>query len=455
MNAFAARLLLSLAIAAACLSGAGTAAAAIRYAEDYYPQLRDLMQLSAHASSGLQMLDQHRVQRQADVAYQRAENRPQVRLHGRVAANYQTREDIDNDLRGEANIHLNATQNLFHWGNFQRREAIARMRAEMEQTSFTEHGSNHFMRLRRSYLEWLLMQQRRDILRRSIDLNSQFVEARRQLADAGQTAEQDVLEMEARLLENREFLAFIDSRIVDLEGILRHLVGPGFDPARLRRESLDQIEPLPAQAMRALEARVQRSAAADLTTFAGERWLQQSAIEAEQLEILQKQNWPMFQAVAGVFSDQLDGPNQRNSILRIQYYAGIQVNWHIFDSGLNNARKLGAFARLRAAELETGLAREQANQQANNLLARIELNRKQIEARSLREQLLERRVNLLREQIEQNLIPGTDLLEGEIQLLEVRQRLLEARVDYLMHTMELGLLLREDPALNLISPDAP
>ena len=97
------------------------------------------------------------------------------------------------------------------------------------------------------------------------------------------------------------------------------------------------------------------------------------------------------------------------------------------------------------------MLRDQAgvdNRQAiEPLLANLRLNLKQIEARDKRETLLQRRVTLLRQQVEQNLVSGVELMEGEIDYLEVRRRLMEARVNYLMNLMELAVLLDEDPAV--------
>ena len=73
-------------------------------------------------------------------------------------------------------------------------------------------------------------------------------------------------------------------------------------------------------------------------------------------------------------------------------------------------------------------------------------NLKQIEARSKREVILDRRLRFLREQADRAQITGVDRIEGEIDYLEVRQRLMEARVNYLINLMELGILLGEDPA---------
>lgn len=178
-----------------------------------------------------------------------------------------------------------------------------------------------------------------------------------------------------------------------------------------------------------------------------ERWNILEQIEDEQLAILDKRHWPNFDLVAGVFTDQLDSINQQDYVFRVQYYAGLQIRWNIFDGWQTDGYKRGALARKRTYAMLRDQAGTDNRQAIETLLANLRLNLKQIEARDKRETLLERRVTLLRQQVEQNLVSGVELMEGEIDYLEVRRRLMEARVNYLMNLMELAVLLDEDPAV--------
>jgi hypothetical protein len=263
--------------------------------------------------------------------------------------------------------------------------------------------------------------------------------------NAGQSSEQDVLEMEARLLENYESLAYIENRINDLQGTLRRLVGPSIDLASLGEKSLSIIEPMPAEEFENLTRRAVGKTTG-WTDPSIEHYSVLEGIESENLAILDKRNYPTVDLVAGVFTDYIDGVNQVDLIVRFQYYAGIQVNWSIFDGWQTDGWKRSSLARKRAFALQEDAAKDQTQQRAGKLLAELQLNLKQIEARGKREVILERRLTYLREQAERAQITGVDRIEGEIDYLEVRQRLMEARVNYLMNLMELGVLLGTDPA---------
>ena len=131
---------------------------------------------------------------------------------------------------------------------------------------------------------------------------------------------------------------------------------------------------------------------------------------------------------------------------RVQYYAGVQVNWNIFDGWQKDGFKRSTLARKRSYDLQEQAAKDNAYRSAKTLLADLQLNLKQIEARSKRAVILERRQKLVKEQVERNLLPGSELIEVEIDYQEVRQRLMESRVNYLINLMELGVLMGQDPA---------
>jgi hypothetical protein len=251
--------------------------------------------------------------------------------------------------------------------------------------------------------------------------------------------------MEAWLMENREGLARISKRVRELELRIEQLVGSPVDFSLLGERSLALIEPMAEEQLLQWMDRENR-APEDLWNPHAEYFSMQKTIQDEQLEILDKNHWPTLDFVSGVFTDQLDSINQQDSVLRVRFYAGLQVNWNIFDGWQTDGYKRTTLARKRAFALREERARDESRQRFRSLLADLQLNLKQIEAREKREEILARRVELLRQQAQRDQATDTDLIGGEIDYLEVRQRLMEARVHYLVNLMELGILLGKDPA---------
>lgn len=436
---------ISLMLLAGSLCPAVFAQSQIRFAEELFPELNELIARAALAAPELRLMELRMEERAGDLDVVIGQNRPSARLNARLLGSYEVREDIDNEFGGDVTASVTVSQPLYQWGNIKRRETVARQRLELEGVELQNSGARQFMELRSAYLQWLLMRERRQIISQSIGLSESFVSARRQLLEAGQSSEQEVLEMEARLLENRESLAYVERSITNLENTLTRLSGVSFPADGFQGGSLAVIEPMSADAFAALSESVMGQLDGVDDPLAA-RWEVLERIEDEQLAMLDKRNWPFLDLVAGIYTDQLDSINQEDSVMRAQFFAGLQLNWNIFDSWQTDGYKRSTLARKRAYALRREEASGNFDQRIANLLADLQLNLKQIEARGKRELLLDRRVTLLREQAERDLVTGVDRIEGEIDYLEVRQRLMEARVNYLMNLMELGVLLDKDPA---------
>jgi outer membrane protein TolC len=432
----------------ATIAAPSTAWPAIPFAEDIYPELRGLMEAASMDGPQFQLGELRIEERHGDLEVVQGQARPQVRLFTRALGSYEIREDIDNTSRVYGNGSLSVTKPFYDWGNLERREEVAQQRIAIEENQSLRTGSGLFMQLRRTYLEWLLMRERKNTLEQSINLSASYVDARRQLLEAGRSSEQEVLEMEARLMENQESLAWVENRERELELTLEHLTGKAIDFEGLGGKPLTLIQPVSEDEFRKLTGGGEDGdSGLNYPEAANYAFLE--SIEDKNLDSLDRNNWPTFDLVAGVFADQLDSINQQDSVLRVQFYAGVQMNWNIFDGWQTDGRKRSTLARKRAFAMQHRMAVAESRNRYEGLCADILLNLKQVEARAKRQAVLERRLELLRQQVQLAQVSGTDLIEAEIDYLEVRQRLMEARVNYLLNFMELGILLGEDPAETL------
>ena len=201
------------------LSVTGPLLAEIQFAEELFPDLGQLIELAASEGTEMQLNALRLEEREGDLDVTRGQRRPQVRASARLAGAYETRDDIDNRFRGNINANLTMSQPLYHWGTLERRQNVAEERISLEGVDSLRRGERHFMHLRTAYLQWLLMKERLDIIEQSIALSESFVEARRQLVEVGQSSEQDVLEMEARVLENYEAISYVEKNIAFYKGL--------------------------------------------------------------------------------------------------------------------------------------------------------------------------------------------------------------------------------------------
>lgn len=418
------------------------------FAEDLFPELEPLLQAALETGSSSQLGALTVEERRGDRDVVRAQRGPSVRFYGRFLGSYEVREDIDSVTRGDVASNLTVTQPLYRWGNLKRQQDIADEQVALAELDLERRTTQDLYAVRQAYLNVILNRERVMILEQSIDLSEGFVRARRQLVEVGQFSEQDVLEMEARVLENRERLAWSKKRLLDQVQILERLTGLRVESGSFSG-SLDAIEPMPEADLAKLSDRLMGSGSDFYAEgFDARQWGMMGSIEHKRLEILEKRNWPEFDFVAGAYSDRLDAVYAQDSIFRLRSFAGLQVNWNIFDSGQSRGYKRGVLARKRAFEHRKAESLDADERRLVGLLSDLELTLAQIEARKKRESLLQRRLKLLREYAEEERVTGSELVEGEIDYLEVRQRLMEARVNYLLNLMQIALLVGEDPLLN-------
>lgn len=416
------------------------------FPESHIPELEAILQEAAVQSGELEIKDLQIEQREGDLKVARGGRLPQANLYTRLIGVYETREDIEDTTRGTVNANFNISQPIYHWGNLKRRENIAEDRVEMAKLDKLDKAEMAFSDLRENYLRWLLSERKLENLHKSVEISRKILEGQREMEAIGEVSEQEILEMEARLLESEESLAHAEREVKYFRNRVQRYVGKARLDDQVLEADIEDIELIEPRKLEEIYEKL-NGGGRDFTDYSLQQFEHQESIEEAQLEILDKEHYPTFDFVTGVFSDRLDGLNQRDSVIRIQYFAGVQVRWNIFDGWQTEGRRLSTLARKRTQEIRKSQQEERLEDETNRTLAELQLNLKQIEARGKRAEILERRVALLNRQAERETISGLDRLEGELNFREVKQRLLEARINYLINLMKLGSNLYRDPAI--------
>lgn len=424
----------------------------IPFAEDLFPELHSLMGSAVREAPEVRMAEL-RLEEGAgirDLAFARENLR--IWSTARIAASYEMREDIDDDFEGDYYFNLTASKPLYEWGNIKRRKAIAEKHFAARNLDYRQQLAGELMDLRRAYLKWLLMSERKRVLEQSVGALESLVGAQRELAEAGRTAEQEVLALETRLLENREALAWVDNAQRREMRQMEILTGRRPGELNLKAASLSVIEPIDLDALEEMADLVQ-SKGGGLEETGLKRLKLLEEAESEQLAVLDKANWPTVNFVTGVNSDRLDSINRIESVERVRFFAGLQVDWNLFDGWQAKARKRSVYARKRMHALSQDQVEAEVSRETESLLSEIEYLIKQTEARMKRQKLLEQRLQLIKEQSERDLIPASTLFEAEGDLLDISQRVMESRVHYFLNLMELGKRLGLDPAAGHYATD--
>ncbi|MCD8481968.1 MAG: TolC family protein, partial [Verrucomicrobia bacterium] len=298
-------------------------------------------------------------------------------------------------------------------------------------------------------LRWVLAHFQLQRLNQVIALAEDRVTTQRELLTVGRSTEQVVLEMEVRVQEHREYYAFLQREYRRLANVLRQQTGIAGDLTRFLPAELPDIQPMSLSDLEMLRRSLHNRKPQALEI---ERRELELRTEQEQFSILQRRHYPKIDLVAGAFADTLEGFNRDERVLRGNFFAGVAVNWNIFDGWQTRGMRMSNLARQRMQEAWIEESRGQLSSEVDRLLVELEFNIQQILTRDTRLQILQRRLDLLEQQRERELIPVVDQLELQLNFGDLSLQALESRINYLLHLAQLANLFQADPFQSQLLP---
>lgn len=418
------------------------------YPEEVFPELAHLLRAAATQSVRVEVQQAMVAEREGWLEEARASRRPRVGMNARIAANYETREDDVTKTNTLVDGNLSLTQPLWYWGELSSRVAIGELRVQAAEMELARSGVELLQQVRFHYLRWVLTHFQIQRLEQVIELAESRVANQRELLSVGRSTEQVVLEMEVRVQENRELLAFLQREYRRLSHVLRQQTGLSGDLTRFLPNHPPEVVPMTLSDLEILRRSLQLR---DPHSFELARRELELRADEEQLHIINRRHFPKVDLVAGVFADTLEGFNQDERVLRGNFFAGVAVNWNIFDGWATRGMRMSNLARQRMQRSWMEETRGSLSVEAERLLGEIEFNIQQILTRDTRLQLMQRRLDLLEQQRERELIPVVDQLELQLNFGDLSLQALESRIQYLLHLAQLANLFQPDPFQPLLS----
>ena len=410
------------------------------YPEAVFPELAPALEAAAEVHPSIQAANMRAALAAARADEAAAAKRPRATAFARTTGTYITREDIDAEWRAGLDGNLTLSQPIYHWGALDATIDAGRAASDATQAETLVERQRLLAHVRDLYLRWRQAEALDAQLVDSIAATEQRIDAQRQLLEAGQRSEADVLRVELSLLENEETRA---ANAIELNSVAREFfAATGNQPPS---GVADAVFGLPT-----VEA-IDRWAAALRQQIEGTDAFQAASARAREaaarLEIARVAQRPKVDLVTGVFGDQLDSVNNTDSVYRVQYFAGLQVRWDFFDGGRTRARIISeqATQRLREAESEA-LADRLATDLARRL-AELELHRSRVETRDARIAILERQVELLERESQRDRTSQRELVEQRLRLAELRRLSLDARFAFLRTLNAINAVFFPDPIL--------
>lgn len=417
----------------------------MRFPEAYFPELEAVLRATVAEAPRLEILRERMREQEGEARVLESWRRLRVDSNLRLLGAYEMRTDIDDRFRGTVQGNVQAAKPLYHWNRLENQSEIGRLRRELGEIEYERGGRHHLAEVRRAFLEWVLAGERIAVLERSTEVADGLLEYERGLLDIGRGTEASVMELEARLLEGRERLAHQERERARLERRLDELTGVSGVVAAFRDTAFPEIEVLDLNGLEMLSRRLSGRGAEHSPGVRFEEKMRE--IEDRRYAIVSRNRYPRLDFVTGIHTDQLEAFDRDDFALRMQYFAGVQVSWNIFDGRRTEGEKMAALARRRVHELQAENERERMGAETAGLLDELEYVVKQLSARNTRADILRRRAAHLDEQAERGQASGRERLEAHMDYEDTRLRVLESRAQYLVHLMHLAALHMTDPWL--------
>ena len=370
--------------------------------------------------------------------YQNAKSTRWLHINGNasVQTQYETRINSDtsyNNVTFGPYASVYASQPVFHWGEFDARNAQARNRVAASKGWAEQRACQIRQDVRHNFIEYQLAVQSAAIAQDSIAYARRKQQGLQELLNRGLASKEDLLEADIFAQERQEDLDYALNQLAFNLDLLRETTGQS--ALKISTADFPQMQTLSDGELNELRVAAASAHLPSITAMEGEL----AAEEAAYKEI-RTRNLPKINAVVSGNLDTVDeyrnGGNYAN-VPRMYAWAGIQANWTLYDSGSNDADKLACIARQRRIKARIDEARMAQNRDTANIARDASLNASRYETRLRRLELLKSTVALMEAQLELHAVPVNDLLQRKLDLQRTQLELVRANAYYMLDIAQL------------------
>jgi outer membrane protein TolC len=418
--------------------------------ETYFPGLKTLLDSAVRQSPRMIARNTEEAVAEAERIAARAGQLPSVRGYGNFYPWIQDKRGPETTTTAKTSYNFSAEQPVFHWGALHNTTRIGELRKKIVQGQTAEVYRGLVAEIRGVYLQLVMKR-----------LSLQRARAAQQMAD------------EALGLARKRF----EQKVVSEADLFGPTIAA--EQARLAADRLEEdlnnslvfvgkLCGVPAPSMAelptAIPAITPASEALDgvVAEFSGQPepatnglGVLRRQIEIEKLNyrIADARLRPKMNAVFGLYQDEQNYLVQEGGVEKYRYeqvqslFAGLTVNWSIFDGFATKAAKTASLVRRRQLERDYG-------SQVENVIANVRGQRRQLDfalrGLAISEQYLAlggRTLQTREDEQRRGLISTADLSAARLQYLDAQVATFAARNDYLLKVAELLSATQNDPAL--------
>lgn len=160
------------------------------------------------------------------------------------------------------------------------------------------------------------------------------------------------------------------------------------------------------------------------------------------------QQLPLLSFVTGVFQDEVDAPNDPQTIYRTNYYVGVQLKWNIFDGFQARGLKIASKAKQR--RLKTEMRQERARFELETYKTQDDLSvlKKVIKLRVARLEIANNQFVTQKRFLDEGKMTASDFLKAKISRDQVEVNLVESIIDYFNALSSYYAETGSDPSLS-------
>ena len=324
---------------------------------------------------------------------------------------------------------------FFYWGALNAKSRIAELSENIALNNTIYSKSNLILHVKSEFLNLALLAFEVNLAQKIYKLRLRNVESFRQRNNLGLVTELQVddaiinkLEQSIQLSELERILQNRKSNFIHDTGYKKGLdlnMSESFKKFYLNDE-IGQIIPSLISSMSSNEI---------------EQIKIQIETEDQNIIIAKSANKPKLNLVGGFFQDQIDLPENTNSVRRNNFLIGIEANWNLWDSYLGNGQKSLAMSRKRKFEIELNNKVKKLNIEIKNLQS-------QLITHSSRIKLYRRLVNSAKYRLEKSQIEleakritPTNHFEAEINVSNANLNLIRTVFTYMQLKLQYEQLL--------------
>lgn len=411
--------------------------------EEIFPDLGNILKKAMETSPRVLVAQLRQLESEALAQANRSNLYPHVRAHGFVTGNLEDRNDLP-DLQTRANtvFGVTASQGIFHWGALEAQREIGRIRYELESGNSYLAYQDLAREIRTAYLNLVLDKMLLDQSKTDLELAETLLRRdeenfQKNLISGDQWKTLQLNHRES-ILRSKRTQNLVEDRL----RLFRLLTG-------IENFSMDRLPqffpeiPLVDETISVLKQEINLLENENVTPI--HRYNLELAIQEQELRSLRANLLPKVDLEAGINQDFLSSANSDANVRRLSFFAGVRVNWNIFDGFRTRYDRLANLHRTRRLQEEKFDLVATRRNKAITLLNELDFFTQTLAIHQERFGLQRKEFERQERELKEGRISQSGFLQASYGFQGQRIALAEARMNYLIQWAEFISFFELDP----------